>query len=169
MRPAAADTVAITGTPTELLNPSQDSLTLVANSLTTSLGVLFTLQTGTFQVGDSGFLSGDFPVSVTENVTVDGETLPITFTGTLIVTNPNQANTDSLSFNPQSVVFGTPGLTLTTNSYNSPAGGVGANFDVTIKATLTPTATPEPSTLYMLLFGGAALLVGRKICRSRVA
>jgi hypothetical protein len=167
--PAFADTVAITGTPTETLSPSADSLVLIANSLTTSIGTLFTLQTGTFHVGDSGFLSGSFPVTVMENVTVDGETLPITFTGTLIVTNPNQANTDSLSFGPQSVLFGTPGVTLTTNSYSSPAGGVGASFPITIKATLTTTATPEPSTLYTLGFGVVALIVGRKVYRRRVA
>ena len=168
-RPASADLVSITGTPTETLSPSADSLVLIANSLTTSIGTLFTLQTGTFDVGDSGQLSAHIPVSVTENVTVDGETLPITFTGTLIVTNPSQANTDSLSFNSESVVFGTPGLTLTTNAYNSPAGSVGASFPITITATLTSTATPEPSTLYTLGFGFVALVVGRKVYRHRAA
>jgi hypothetical protein len=165
---ALADTYSVStaGGPAYTIIPSADSMTLNANATTTSLGE-FILQTGTFYVGDSGYLSATIPFTYTENVTINGDTESITLSAQDVVTNPNQANTDVLTiFAGSSKLFAGAGVYLNTEAYVSPGLYVGQSAPITLKATLT--AVPEPSSLAFIGFALLGILLCARF-RSKAA
>ena len=140
---ATADSISISGTSSQMLSPSADTLTLTANSQSVSDGQTFTLQSGIFGVGNSGNLMGDYPVNVLESVSLNGATSPIAFAGVISVTNPTSLNQDQLTLTALPVFFPSLGASLTPTVTTSQAGGVGASIPISIQANLTlPPVTP---------------------------
>ena len=107
------------------------------------------METGTYTVGNSAALTGTFPFTCIENVTLDGQTQALTFSAQNLVTNSTMANTDFLTIFSLSTYFSASGLTLTTKQYVSPAFTVGGVSPVPLKATTT-AVTPEPSGILLL-------------------
>jgi hypothetical protein len=160
---ASADYLVSTpGIGTQPLAPSNDTLTLNAGSATTPLGS-FNLQPGIFFVGDSGMLSGTFSYTFNESITIDGDTELVPILVQLIVTNPQQANTDTLSIltSPSPVFFAGPNVDLTIQSYGSPGLFVSQSANFTLPATLTEHV-PEPGTFVLLSLGVAGLGFSRR-------
>ena len=148
----------------QALTPSVDTLTLNTSTGTASLGV-FNLQSGVFFVGDSGYLSGTFPYTFNENVTIDGDTEIVPVSVSLVVTNPTQANLDTLQIlaSSSSVFFSGPGVYFTINSYQSPGLGVNGSADFTLTANLTQAqSVPEPATLGLVTAALAGLAIARR-------
>jgi hypothetical protein len=144
---ATAQTYSIStsGTGPLALTPSSDTLTLNGSSLSAVPGV-FNLQSANFGVGNSGTLQGSFPLSISETVTINGDTQAVARFGTVFVTNPASLNEDTLSLElgPE-VAFPKAGVLFTPNLAFSPPGGVGASFVIDLSATLTVPTGAKPA------------------------
>jgi hypothetical protein len=155
---AATITISAAGTGTVMLSPSADTVVLNSSSSFTTSNALFALQTGVYSVGNSGNLTGTFPFTISENITVDGQTELVTLAGQNFVTNPSMANTDVLTiFAGPSTFFSTAGVFITTQQYMSSPFGVGGTTPFTLMATQS-VSTPEPGSMSLLLLALVFLL-----------
>jgi hypothetical protein len=115
---------------------------------------LVTLQTGTFFVGNSGTLTGSFPFTITETVTINGDAQSITLSGTDNVT----VGPDTLTVNAgPATTFPVANVLLIPQSLTAVGSGtVGQSLPLTLEAEVTAfaTAVPEPSTLWVGVLGG---------------
>jgi hypothetical protein len=115
---------------------------------------VFAIQTGVYTVGNSGLLTGTFPFTTSENITLDGQTQLVTLDAQNFVTNdqPGMPNTDVLTIFAQSVFFPNSGETLNIEQFQSPAYTVGGvtNFTLMGSQAVALSSTPEPSTLHLL-------------------
>ena len=128
------------------LDPSTNTVNLPA-AVPTVVG----FQTGTFYAQYSPFNGVTFPFSFLENITINGDTESVAFTGGILVTNA----VDTLTFNPgatrlfdgMSVLFEPLSLSVPANTQ--------ASFAFTEQAMVT--SVPEPSTLGLLGLGLAGV------------
>ncbi len=100
------------------------------------------------------------PVSnVVENVTVNGETNPLTLSGTVFVTNPTAQNQDTLTLGGSPIFFQTSGTYLIPDLLAFPAGGVGASFtdNLTAKLSIPTGSAPQKPDAQNFLYAGAAI------------
>ena len=128
------------------LNPSANTFNL-AKGVPTVVG----FQTGTFYAQYSPFNGVTFPFSFLENITINGDTQSVAFTGNILVTfaldtltfNPGT----TLSFNGMNVLFEPLSLSVPANTQ--------ASFAFTEQAKVT--SVPEPATLGLLGLGLAGV------------
>jgi hypothetical protein len=135
--------------------PSADSIMLNAasNSYNVALPATVVVQTGTFTVGNSPGVVQDIPITLTQSVTINGDTQTVTITGDDNVTLAS----DVLTLNASTTNFPGAGLTLTTQPFISSPGGVGAVINFNLQGTVS-SAVPEPASLTLLGVGACGLL-----------
>ena len=146
------------------LSPSADSLAFDGGSTVfdPSSGTPFAFQTGTFSVGNSGWLVQDIPFSFQEQITIGGVTNLVTISGDDDVT----ANWDTLQiYGTGPIDFGA--YTFSLQSFTIADNVAGDNDPITLDATVTP----EPGALLLVGTGlaGWGVTVARKAKMSRSA
>lgn len=157
---ASLITIATGGTGSVTPPGSPDSFTLNATTSTYNVpaGVPTTVnfQTGTFNAVYSPYDNVTFPFSFTENVTINGNTQSVLFTGGINVTYA----LDTLTFNTGAVQnFGGMSVQFQPLSLSVPANTQGG-FRFTQQAIIK--SVPEPATLGLLGLGLAAIGFSRR-------
>ena len=147
---AHADSFAAGAVRPVALGPSADTFSL--NSLTTTTSALpgTLLQTGIFQVGDSGSLDGTFNFNFVDNIIIDGTTKAVQIFGSDHITPA----ADTLT------IFPTGPISIGANTYSLRGFSLTAeniaNYSANLTADVTHSTTPEPASL--ALMGTGALL-----------
>jgi PEP-CTERM motif len=148
---ARADMIIASGVATQTIGPSADTITLnpASNTYTiTSVPTIVTLQTFTFSVGESGQLKQDIPLTLSETVTINGDSQLITITADDDVSAC--CDTLTISAGP-STYFPTANVWLTPQAFASTFFSLGdARFELSAEV----SSAPEPATLGLM---GAAL------------
>jgi len=157
---AHADTISTGAVSTFTLAPSSDTLTFNASAETAMDPGTFT-QTGDFYIGNSPIPDQTVWFSFTDDVTVDGITKALTFNGQdAVTTGPDMLTIEALG----PVGFGNEVLSFGEISALGD-GVVGQDMPITLAASVSPAATPEPTSIALLGTGilGMAYLLRRKL------
>jgi hypothetical protein len=148
-------TVSADGVGPVTIIPSSDTITLNASGPTTynvTNSLLINVQGGTLFIGNSQIPNQVVPFSLTENITINGQTKSLTLTGTDNVTSSQDIVTinagPTLFFSGASVTFKTQQVSVSGTL-------VGQQVPFTLQANIT--AAPEPGTIAM---AASALPVG---------
>ncbi len=160
---ALADSITLTSTavPTTTLAPSADTFSLNDGSVTVDPTTgPFVFQTGDFIIGNSNIPDQIIPFTFQDNITIDGITQDLTFSGQDSITNTED---DLTIFASAPVQFGNEVFAL--QGFTVPGTAMGQDVPVELVATVTP----EPGTF--VLFGtgllGVAVFAARKRFSSR--
>jgi PEP-CTERM motif len=153
-------TISAAGATQNPITPSADYVTLSAagptgNTVPSNVPTVVNIQAGTFFVGNSPDVMGNYSVSLTENITINGVTRSVMISGTDAVTTTS----DVLTLNATTPIsFGN--VLFNTLAYTSPALGVNqsVNFTLQGQVTSTPVSVPEPSTSLAVGFAALAAL-----------
>ncbi len=163
-RSSLADPIDVTasGVSQFTLAPSADALAFNGQTTTIdpSSGASFVFQTGSFSVGDSGWLIQDVPFSFQEQITIGDVTNLVTISGDDDIT----WSADTLQIDGTGpIAFGN--YTFALQPFTISDGGVGDVDPVTLDATVTP----EPGALLLVGTGlaGWALTAARKARSAR--
>ena len=154
--PAQADPIVVATTAFGPLTPAStlDSFSLEAGSYTFNIPSTGIFQTGDFiVVSDNNYVAGTKPFNFTENVTVNGITQTVSFSGNIELSD----TADTLTFNPGSaqsfgsILFTPLGLSISATDTGS--------HPFSLQASIASTATPipAPGTVWLMLTGLAAL------------
>lgn len=156
--PALADTITLTTSaiPTMTINPSNDTVTLNAGSVSMSGPGNVAFQTGDIYIGNSPIPDQVIPFSFDDVITLNGITQTLTIYGQDELTSAADIFT---IFAASPVNFGSYNLYLNASSYNGAA--LGQDVPLTLTADITPVS--EPATLALLATG----LVGGTIVITR--
>lgn len=157
---AQADTISAGAVSTFTLAPASDTLTFNTSTETVTDPGEFN-QSGDFYVGNSPIPDQTVWFSFTDDVTVNGITKALTFNGQdAVTTGPDMLTIEALG----PVEFGNEVLSF--GEISAAADGVvGQDLPVTLAASVSSAATPEPTSIALLGTGilGMAYLLRRKL------
>jgi hypothetical protein len=166
---AKADSVSLAVAGANGISAGADTLTLQPSSGTLNLptdGSVVTtpIQLVTWSVGNSGTLDQDFPLSISELVTLGGVSHVVAIEGDLLITPTGDfltlAQSAPVVFDngTMHVTFAQLGLpTISTSSFGSAFGDHTISLSGTFQAEPGTVPTPEPSALMLLSTSAIAL------------
>jgi hypothetical protein len=156
---AYADSISAGAVTTFTIDPASDTLGFGSSSETVFSNGVFT-QTGTFYVGNSDIPNQTIPFTFNDQLTVDGVTKTLTFTGEdVVTTGPDDLTINALGpVNFGNLILNFGAVTVDGN------GTVGQSLPVTLDGR-AESPTPEPASIAFLATGmlGMALIAGKKL------